>query len=182
MFRYVLGFILAVVIITAGIVAIVILYDEETLASRPADAEEAASRGTESKQLAPEPTRATSPASPTPAPTVLPLPTLPPLPKATPYPAGDPELYGAIWRGTRDAESLQALVNEGREVNASNDQGDPFLYTAIWRASPEKVQILVDAGADVNARDSDNDPPVRIAPKCCGFSSRRCGCQRARQR
>ena len=107
MFRYVLGFILAVVIITAGIVAIVILYDEETLASRPADAEEAANRGTESKQLAPEPTRATPPASPTPAPTVLPLPTLPPLPKATPYPAGDPELYGAIWRGTSDAESCK---------------------------------------------------------------------------
>ena len=48
MFRYVLGFILAVVIITAGIVAIVILYDEETPAPRPADAQEAANRGTES--------------------------------------------------------------------------------------------------------------------------------------
>ena len=154
MFRYVLGFILAVVIITAGIVAIVAFSTKRKLRHRaPWTLEEAANRGTESKQLAPEPTRGTPPASPTPAPTVLPLPTLPPLPKATPYPAGDPELYGAIWRGTSDAERLQALVNEGREVNASNDQGDPFLYTAIWRASPGE------------------------STDTCG---RRCGCKRAR--
>ena len=35
MFRYVLGFILTVVIITAGIVALVILYDEENTGIAP---------------------------------------------------------------------------------------------------------------------------------------------------
>ena len=155
MLRYVLGFILAVVIITAGIVVIVVSYDEETPASRPVDTPEAASRSADSVPSTPRPAPTSAPAIPTPAPTVVPLPTLPPVPKATPYPAGDPELYAAIWRGTRDAASLQALVNEGREVNASNEQGDPFLYTAIWRAS---------SGESTDT---------------CG---RRCGCKRARQR
>ena len=59
MFRYVFGFILAVVIITAGIVALVILYDEETPASRPADTQEAENRSADSVQLTtPRPTRA----------------------------------------------------------------------------------------------------------------------------
>ena len=138
MFRYVLVFILAAVVIIAGIVAIVVLYEEPTPAPRPAVAQETVSRSTDT---APTPTRPSPrPTRPTQAPTVVPQPTLPPLPKATPYPPGDPELYGAIWRGSVSNEELKALIDEGREVNASNDQGDPFLYTAIWRASPEKYR------------------------------------------
>ena len=83
--------------------------------------------------------------------------------KDSALPAKERELYDAIWESSVSSDELRALITQGNQVNANDEDGDPFLYTAIWRADPEKVQVLVDAGADVNAKDSSGEPMLYTA-------------------
>ena len=81
--------------------------------------------------------------------------------QASPLPKVDPRLYSAVWRG--QLERVQALIAEGVEVNAVDEDGDPVLYEAVWRRYTDIARELINAGADVDALDKDDDPLLRAA-------------------
>ena len=81
--------------------------------------------------------------------------------QATPLPLGDPELFGAIWRGQVD--KVKDLITGGADVNVRDEDGAPFLYEAIWRGQLDVVKVLVAAGADVNARTRNGRSLLNVA-------------------
>ena len=54
-----------------------------------------------------------------------------------------------------DAETVQALLDAGADVNAKNSDGWTALMQAASGGDAETVQALLDARADVNAKDND---------------------------
>lgn len=62
-----------------------------------------------------------------------------------------------------DCEKLQAMLNNGADVNLKNRNGTALLAHAAYWGSKETVQILLVAGADVNIQDRYGMTPLNHA-------------------
>src|SRR5262245_53753659 len=73
---------------------------------------------------------------------------------SAPARAGD-DTRAALWAAVRngDAKALQALIDQGADVNAKNEIGITALWIAAGKGKPEVVELLLGAGADANSRD-----------------------------
>ena len=77
-------------------------------------------------------------------------------------PSGWPALFYAARQN--DIKAIQALLAEGADVNARDDNGHTALIVAAdYKASKEVIQALLAEGADVNARDDDGNTPLHRA-------------------
>ncbi len=60
-----------------------------------------------------------------------------------------------------DLSTIQALIEAGADVNASDDGMTPLMFaSAAYNYSPDIINSLVAAGADVNAKDKDGNTPL----------------------
>ncbi len=82
----------------------------------------------------------------------------------SPMPSGDPEetprpaSYSATTQEflatpSDDLESIRALLEEGADVNAFDEDGRTMLWRAAWDANVELTEMLLNHGADPNTRD-----------------------------
>ena len=69
-----------------------------------------------------------------------------------------------IWRKITAAE-LQAMIDAGADVNATDYKGETPLHEAARYGNAEVIAVLLKAGADVNARDGDGNDPLDFARK-----------------
>ena len=74
-----------------------------------------------------------------------------------------PFMYAVLYTG---APTLEALIQQGADVNKRNDANATALMWAA--ADPEKTRVLVAHGADVNARSSDMRTALMIAARRTG--------------
>ncbi len=65
----------------------------------------------------------------------------------------DKALHSAAFKG--DTKAGAALLAEGANVNAKDDQGHTPLRTAAWQGHKEMVAFLIEHGAEVNAKPDD---------------------------
>lgn len=66
--------------------------------------------------------------------------------------------------GPVDVAAVAALLKEGADPNAQDDNGFAPLHYAAQESLPAVVRLLLDAGADPNLRDTfDNGPLFRAA-------------------
>lgn len=56
-----------------------------------------------------------------------------------------------------------ALITQGADVNAADDEGFTPLHFAAARDSVHVVRLLLDAGAEVNARSNSGETPIYSA-------------------
>ena len=68
------------------------------------------------------------------------------------------------WRKITAAE-LQAMIDAGADVNATDYKGETPLHEAARYGNAEVIAVLLKAGADVNARDGDGNDPLDFARK-----------------
>lgn len=64
-----------------------------------------------------------------------------------------------------EADTVQALVEAGADVNQSNENGWTALLSASACGHTEAVKGLLQAGADANAADKGGDTPLKVATK-----------------
>lgn len=62
-----------------------------------------------------------------------------------------------------DCENIQAMLNNGADVNLKNRNGTTLLAHAAYWGCKETVQILLAAGADVNIQDKYGMTPLNRA-------------------
>jgi hypothetical protein len=62
-----------------------------------------------------------------------------------------------------DMGIIEALLNNGADVNAHDAKGSSALYLAILIGDNESARILVRKGADVNASNNEGETPLMIA-------------------
>lgn len=72
-----------------------------------------------------------------------------------------------VCRGDRggNPQSVQALLDQGADVNITNYKGQTALHCAAKAGFVEPVRILLAHGADVNVQDRDGDTPLHAACK-----------------
>lgn len=63
----------------------------------------------------------------------------------------------------RDHKALEALVEEGADVNATQPDGTPALNAAVGHGSVEAASALIDAGAQVTVADKSGNTPLHLA-------------------
>jgi len=74
-------------------------------------------------------------------------------------------MYAAAY-SRHPAETLQVLLDNGADVNASDSNGDTALLIVVVRRNTglmEIVRILLDKGADVNAKDKNGRTVLMVA-------------------
>ena len=71
------------------------------------------------------------------------------------------ELYKK-WK-TITAADMQAMINSGAYVNATNDEGVTPLHAAATFGNAGVIPVLLKAGADVNAKNNNGSTPLGIA-------------------
>lgn len=71
---------------------------------------------------------------------------------------GYEELQSAFWSGGPNAPA--ALLANGADPNAPNEDGEPILHYAVWLNQYEKLEDLLRAGADPNLPDKDGETPL----------------------
>lgn len=78
---------------------------------------------------------------------------------------GDPQalLFMLAESGASDRDSLELVIRQGANLNATNDVGATALHVAISHGRLLAVKRLVALGADVNAVDGDERTPLAIA-------------------
>ncbi len=67
------------------------------------------------------------------------------------------------WPNYPKADYIRVLIDEGANVNATDDNGDTPLLYAAGSSPPEIVTLLIKAGADVNFRDREGLTPLTFA-------------------
>ena len=60
-------------------------------------------------------------------------------------------------------ETVIALIDEGADILAKDDDGNTPLHLATSSGQTETVIALIDRGANVNTRDKDGNTPLHIA-------------------
>jgi ankyrin repeat protein len=75
------------------------------------------------------------------------------------------ELATALGQAHADLARVQALINNGADVNAKNGYGMTMLFAAANNDNVDIVRALIDKGADVNARCNDGDTPLMVAKR-----------------
>jgi ankyrin repeat protein len=70
-------------------------------------------------------------------------------------------LMKACWDGEQEIASF--LIDNGADVNATDNDGETPIYSAIKRDRPELTQLLIEKGAKVNIKDSRQFSPLTIA-------------------
>ncbi len=68
---------------------------------------------------------------------------------------GYERFHDVLWGGS--ANAVEALVRDGADVNATDEDGEPVLDYAIWTGSKEAVRALLDGGADPNWADDSGE-------------------------
>jgi ankyrin repeat protein len=63
-------------------------------------------------------------------------------------------------------EAVKALLGQGTDVNAKDDEGRTALMFASINAHTETVKALLEHGADVNVRASDGGTALMLAAVC----------------
>ena len=62
------------------------------------------------------------------------------------------------WAAVGDVEQMQALVQQGADVNAVDDDGDTALYYALSNGDTDIVDLLLDHGANPNISGTSGNP------------------------
>jgi ankyrin repeat protein len=75
----------------------------------------------------------------------------------------DEELLQAADKG--DHIQVQALLEKGADVNASNSNGFTPLYLAVMKGHREVVALLLEKGAAVNAASTEGFTPLYVEPR-----------------
>ena len=70
-------------------------------------------------------------------------------------------LMKACWDGEQEIAAY--LIENGADVNATDDAGETPIFSAIKRERPELTQLLIDKGAKVNVKDSRQFTPLTVA-------------------
>ena len=70
---------------------------------------------------------------------------------------GDPSLDLVIAAGKGEIAKLEALLEQGANVDSRDDKGRTALMAACKAGQLESVRLLISRGADVNARDNEGD-------------------------
>ena len=71
------------------------------------------------------------------------------------------ELWLAAERG--DIHTIRALINDGADLNATDERGDSALIISVFKGNEEIVKLLLDRGADPNIHDKDFPSALMIA-------------------
>ncbi|XP_046674930.1 ankyrin repeat domain-containing protein 65-like [Homalodisca vitripennis] len=60
-------------------------------------------------------------------------------------------------------EEMEALLNQGQDINAQDEYGRTLLDKAVWRGSEPAVDLLLERGADVNICNNRGRSPLHLA-------------------
>ena len=92
------------------------------------------------------------------------MPTRAQLSAAEAYKEGHRPLMRAALAG--DTETVKALIAQGADVNAKDDEGRTALMFAVINMHHETAQALLGSGADVNVRANDGGTALMLAASC----------------
>ena len=76
---------------------------------------------------------------------------------------GDTNKHDNSEWSTAKAESVRALIENGADVNATDDSCSTPLHEASSKGSYETVGLLIEHGADVGAKDRSDRTPLHLA-------------------
>ena len=82
----------------------------------------------------------------------------------TPTGCGSPNNQDLIEAAeTGDTAAVQALLDAGADIHATNNRGETALRIAAFWGETATVQALLDASADVNATDNAGETALMVA-------------------
>jgi len=76
---------------------------------------------------------------------------------------GDVSTFRTNWNEDEALEAVRLLVDQGADVNATNQVGQTALHGAAYLGASRIVKFLVDHQANLNARDRQGQTPFRVA-------------------
>jgi uncharacterized protein len=65
--------------------------------------------------------------------------------------------------GRGDTSAVKRLLDEGADVNVTDDGGYTALNYAVWKSKAATVHLLLISGADANAQPPENFTPLVVA-------------------
>ena len=67
----------------------------------------------------------------------------------------DDDLYDAVYENVKSAAEIQALIDDGADVNArhTDQEMTPLIAAGYKNTNPDVIRVLVQAGADMNAKE-----------------------------
>lgn len=74
------------------------------------------------------------------------------------------------WTETKAVDAVQAALDLGVDINATNEWKETALHGATYHAAENLIRFLIDNGADIDSTDWEDQTPLRVAKGhmiCC---------------